>query len=231
MVDRLGGGHVERVPAGVGEAPAEVALVVVDEELGVHVADRGGRLAPDEQGARLRPVDPPGRVSTALHGEQPMQEEGADRGGPDAGEAPGAGDGPASRSRAAARRPPPRVGSFSSASTSAAAAPGRSSESSFRSRQYSPPASRIRVESFSPFPVRRSSDDQADPAAAGPHRVGRAVIGGVVEDEHLAPEPVGVGALDRVEAGEQELAPVRVHDAVGERWRHAVTIFTAGSGE
>ena len=47
VVDRLGGGDEEAVPAGVGEALGEVALVVVDEELRVHVVDlrrppRGG---------------------------------------------------------------------------------------------------------------------------------------------------------------------------------------------
>ena len=61
VVDGLGGGDEERVPAGVGEALGEVALVVVDEEGGVHVVDRGGRLAADQQRARLRPVDPAGR--------------------------------------------------------------------------------------------------------------------------------------------------------------------------
>ena len=61
VVDGLGGGDEEGVPAGVGEALAEVALVVVDEEVGVEVADLGRRLAAHEQGARLRPVDPPRR--------------------------------------------------------------------------------------------------------------------------------------------------------------------------
>ena len=46
-------------------------------------------------------------------------------------------------------------------------------------------------------------------------------LGGVVEDEDLALDPGRVGALDRVQAGEQVLAAVRVHDAVGERGCHA----------
>ena len=46
VVDGLGGGDEERVPAGVGEALGEVALVVVDEEGGVEVAD----LAPPPRG-------------------------------------------------------------------------------------------------------------------------------------------------------------------------------------
>ena len=63
--------------------------------------------------------------------------------------------------------------------------------------------------------------DQADVAAERPHRLGRAVVGGVVEDEDLALHPGRVGALDRGQAGEQVLAAVRVHDAVGERGRQA----------
>ena len=63
--------------------------------------------------------------------------------------------------------------------------------------------------------------DQADIAAERPHRRGRAVVGGVVENEDLALDSGRVGALDRGQAGEQVLAAVRVHDAVGERGRHA----------
>ena len=63
--------------------------------------------------------------------------------------------------------------------------------------------------------------DQADLAAERPHRLGRAVVGGVVEDEDLALDSGRVGALDRGQAGEQVLAAVRVHDAVGERGRQA----------
>ncbi len=62
--------------------------------------------------------------------------------------------------------------------------------------------------------------DQANLAAQLPHRLGRAVLGGVVEDEDLPLHPGRVGALDRGQAGEQVLAAVRVHDAVGEqRWQ------------
>ena len=60
VVDRLGGGDEEGRAAGLGQPLAEVALVVVDEEVGVEVADLGGGLAAHEQGARLGPVDPPG---------------------------------------------------------------------------------------------------------------------------------------------------------------------------
>ena len=87
----FGGGDEERVPAGLGEPLGEVALVVVDEELGVHVADRHRRLAADQQRARLRPVDPAGRAALALHGEAAVQEERPRERRPDPGEAPGAG--------------------------------------------------------------------------------------------------------------------------------------------
>ena len=71
------------------------------------------------------------------------------------------------------------------------------------------------------MPVRRSSAIRRISPPQRPHRLGRAVVGGVVEDEDLALDPGRVGALDRLQAGEQVLAAVRVHDAVGERGRHA----------
>ena len=94
-------------------------------------------------------------------------------------------------------------GSVSSAATSAAAAPGRSSESSLSSRQYRPRASRIRVESFSALPVRRSRAIRRMSPAEGAHRVGGAVVGGVVEDQDLVLDAGRVGGLDRAQAGEQ----------------------------
>ena len=63
--------------------------------------------------------------------------------------------------------------------------------------------------------------NQLDPVAACEEGLRRAVGGCVVEDEDLALQSGGAGALDRLEAAEQVLAPVRVHDAVGERGRHA----------
>src|SRR6185295_19599985 len=92
VVDRFGAGDEEAVPAVVGETLGEVALVVVDEEGGIHVADPGSGFAADEQGARLPPVDPAGRAALALHGQPAVQEEGAGEGCSDPGEAPGAGD-------------------------------------------------------------------------------------------------------------------------------------------
>ncbi len=156
------------VPAGLGQPLAEVALVVVDEEVGVEVADLRGRLAAHEQGARLGPVDPPRLAAPALHREPAVQEERAGERRADPREAPGAGDRLARRSRAAARPPRRPPGPPSSAAISAAAAPGRSSESSLSSRQKRPFASRSRVESLAALPVRRSQLDQPDLAAPAP---------------------------------------------------------------
>ena len=48
---------VQRAPAGVAQALAEVDLVGVDEERRIEPADLLGRLAAHEQRRRLRPVD------------------------------------------------------------------------------------------------------------------------------------------------------------------------------
>ena len=119
----------------------------------------------------------------------------------------------------------PASGSPSSAASSAAAAPGRSSESSLSSRQKRPFASASRVESLAALPARRSSSirrmsrPSARTASAEPSlealsrtRISRLDAG-------------RVGALDRLQAGEQVIAAVGVHDAVGERWRHGRTII------
>ena len=176
------------VPAGVGEPLGEVALVVVDEEVGVEVADLlGGRLAADQQRARLRPVDPPGRAAPALHGEQAVQEERAGERGADAGEAPGAGQRarPSESSSCAPAAAAARVGlerrEQRRAPRPAAARSPRSAAGSSR------PAPRAAGSSRSP-PCRsaaRSAIRRMSPPQR-PHRVGRAVVGGVVEDEDLA---------------------------------------------
>ena len=113
-----------------------------------------------------------------------------------------------------------------SASTSAATAPGRSSVSSLSSRQSSPRASRSSRESFSALPRAPLERDQPQPLAE-PVRarvpaldlLGRAVVGGVVEHQHLVVEALGCGVADRVEAGGQVLPPVGVDDAVGQLHR------------
>ena len=56
------------------------------------------------------------------------------------------------------------------------------------SRQYSPRASSSRRLSFAALPVASLERDQPDLAAQRPHRLGRAVVGGVVEDEDLVLE-------------------------------------------
>ena len=158
---------VEGGVAGVVQAPAEVALVVVDEEIRIEVADlRCGRAA-HEHRARLRPVDPPDLVATALHREEAVEEERADKCG-------------ATRRESARRRAPgcpaessscapaaPAASSLRIASSSASTAPGRSSESSLSRRQNSPRARSRRSESFSALPVRvsRSISSRSMPRA------------------------------------------------------------------
>ena len=137
-----------------------------------------------------------------------MQEEGAGSGGPDPGEAPGAGNRPAvGVEQLRARGARARVGL----------------ERLEQGRRRARPQLGVLVEEQAVLAARLAHQgrvvralagpplerDQADLAAAGPDRVRRAVLGGVVEDEDLALDPGRMGALDRVEAGEQELAPVR----------------------
>ena len=210
---------------GLGQPLAEVALVVVDEEVGVEVADLGRGLAAHQQGARLGPVDPPGRLAPALHGEQAVQEERPGQRRADAGEAPGAGD---RRARGVeqlgARRPGRRVALERREQRRRRARPQLGV---LVEQQAEAPARLARAGSsrWPPCPsAARSSIRRISPPQR-PHRVRRAVGRGVVEDEDLALDAGRVGALDRVEAGEQVLAAVRVHDAVGERWRHARTII------
>ena len=136
VVDRLGGGDEERVPAGVGESLGEVALVVVDEE----VRGPGSRPRRPPRGGPCSALDcaqSTRRVSAPLlcTVNRRCRKSGAGQGGADAGEAPGAGDGIARRESSSWAPAAAASGSASSAAISAAAAPGFSSESSFSSRQ------------------------------------------------------------------------------------------------
>ena len=126
--------HVEDPPSGVAEPLAEVRLVRVHEELGVEVADLGRRVAAHQHRGRLHPADGARRGAAALHGDPPVQEQRAGERRADPGQSP----------RARLRRPVraqelgaggAAPGSSSSAASSAAVAPGWSSESSFSSRQ------------------------------------------------------------------------------------------------
>jgi hypothetical protein len=58
--------------------------------------------------------------------------------------------------------------------------------------------------------------DEPDLGMARPHRIGGSVVGGVVEHEDLVVRAGRMRAPNRVQAGEQILAPVGVHHAVGE---------------
>src|SRR5205085_11373940 len=70
--------------------------------------------------------------------------------------------------------------------------------------------------------------DQADLVSARAHRVGRSVVGRVVEDEHLALVLRWMRALDRVEAAHEELAPVRVDHAVRDQHWPAMMVRSCG---
>jgi hypothetical protein len=59
--------------------------------------------------------------------------------------------------------------------------------------------------------------DQADRSAERLDRPRRAVVGGVVEHEDLGFDPGSPGALDRLEASEQQFAPAGIDDAIREQ--------------
>src|SRR5580693_6789581 len=82
--------HVQAVPARIAQAPGEVDLVRVDEEVGVEVVDLGSRLAPHEQSRGLAPVDLARAISLALYGVQAVHEQRARKRGEWRGEAPSA---------------------------------------------------------------------------------------------------------------------------------------------
>ena len=224
VVDRLRRRDEERLPARLLQPLAEVALVVVDEEGGVEVADRRRRLAPHEQGAGLGPVDAPGPRPGALHGEATVQEDRAGERRADAGEAPGAGDrGAGGVEQLRAGRPRPGVG-FERADQGRdrpRAQLGVLVEQQAEATLRLAHQGRV-VGGLSGPPLEL---DQPDVPPQRPHRLGGAVVGGVVEDEDLTLGPGRIGPLDRVQAGEQVLAAVRVHDAVGERGGHGRTII------
>jgi len=130
---------VQRMPAGEGEPLLEVDLVRVDEERRIHPLDLLGGLAPHEQRRGLAPVDPAGTGSPALHDHEPPepQRRGDLRSRPSGSARPR----PAGHRRgasAAADRARPLADRRPARRTSAAPAPGTSSESSFSSRHQRP---------------------------------------------------------------------------------------------
>ena len=149
---------VERVPAGVAQAPAEVDLVGVDEERRVEAAD----LAPPPRGARASPPTAPSRPRrTSLAACSAPRAAGAGTARVSSA-VPGDGkrhaDGccaPSGRTSIAPAAP--ARSSAASAACSAAVAPGSSSESSLSSRQKRPRARCSSAESFSPLPRRSVS--------------------------------------------------------------------------
>ncbi len=107
-------------------------------------------------------------------------------------------------------------GSSSSAAISASGAPGWSSASSFSSRQSSPFASRSSRVSFSALPARRSRTISRTrsprPLTASTESSSEALS----STRTSCSTPARRGALDRLDAGEQQVARAGVDDAIGE---------------
>ena len=123
----------------------------------------------------------------------------------------------------------------------AAAAPGSASSASSSARAAPVAQLRVLVQQQAVAPARLAQQRRVVLGLAGAplereqprvrvalaHRLGRAVVGGVVEHQQLVLHAGRVGALDRGEAGEQVVAPVRVHHAVGELGQRAASSSTA----
>src|SRR5918992_1307391 len=187
-------GDEQDVPAGVVQPPAEVRLVRVDEEVGIEPANLLGGLAPHEHRARLHP---------------------AHVGGP-----PGAGGGPPrGGEELRARRGGARV-----AFHGVDERPRRAlTQLGVLVQQQAVPAARLAQERrvvlrLAGAPLQREQASVGEPLA---HRIGRAVVRRVIEHQHLVLQLRWVGALDRLEAGDQVLAAVRVDHAVREDQRAA----------
>ena len=217
VVDGAGAGHVERVPAGVGEPPAEVDLVGVDEERRVEVADlrrrpRAARASPPTAPSRPALTSSPvlcttswrcrnSAVSSAVPGDGKRQAEGCCS--------------PSGRTSIAPAAP--ARSSAASAACSATVAPGSSSESSLSSRQKRPRARCSSAESLAALPRRCGQRDHVRPDRMPARDVDRAVLRRVVEHQDLGLEVDGRALTrDRVQAVAQEAALLGVDDAEGE---------------
>ena len=187
VMDRARGGDVERAPAGAREAPAEVGLVRVDEEVRVEVSDLDGGLAADQHRARLHPVDLAGPLPAALHREPPVQEE-RRRPARSAALESAMRTERARRPRpAAALRPPPRPASACSGVQQGAHGARLQlgvlvQEQAVLAR--APPAAVACRSPPCPRAARARSAASSAPQRA--HRLGRSVGRGVVQDQHLA---------------------------------------------
>ena len=223
VVDGRGRGDVEDPPAGVVQPLLEVGFVRVDEEAGVEVADLLGGGAAHEHRARLDPAHRSRVSAAALHGERPVQEECPGQSGRDAGEPPRA----RLRLAAGAQQLGARDRRLRIAIERVEERRGRArAQLRVLVEQQAVLASRVSQQGrvVLGLPEPRLVFDQAQVHVEAADGIGRAVVGGVVEHEDLVLDARGVGVADRGEAGEQMLAPVRVHDAIGERDRQVATI-------
>ena len=216
VVDRDGGGDVERVPALLRQALLEVDLLAVDEEARVHPAGRGGRLAPHRERARLPPVDLSHARAGALHADPPRQPERCGQRRRHGRKAPGRGlrrsvGAPQRRDRAGRpavalerarqrrRRPRQELGVLVQEQ---AVAPSRALH-------------QLAVVERLAAPL--AQGDQLDLLAARADGGGRAVVGAVVEHQHLAGDRELLALrTDGVEAAHQQLAPAGVDHAEGD---------------
>ena len=215
MVDRSRGRDPEDVPAHVSQALAEVGLVGVDEEAGVEPAHVLGGAAADEHRARLGPADAAGAFAAALYGHELVEEQRARQCCAHARQAPGAllrgavgaeqaraGDGGVGvgveRLQQRFRRARLELGVL--VKEQAVVAAGGLEKRGIVGRLAGSAVER----------------QQPDAAPARHHRLHRAVLGGVVEHQHLVLQIARRDPLDGVEAGHQQLSLAGVHDAVGQ---------------
>ena len=212
------------VPAGVVQPLLEVHLLRVDEEVRVQIADarrppRGGPASCTTGPSRPRGAQAVAAV--ALGDEAPVKEERLGKGRRQAGKPPGTGDRARRPGRRAAPRPTAAPRSPRSASSSARAAPSRISESSFSSRQNSPPRLAHEQRVVLRQPARRSRPISANVTESGlrpppPSRRRRRCRG---PGSRARCPADGCSRIDRRQL-EQEVPPVGVHHAVGELHRH-----------
>ena len=223
VVDRRRAGDVQRAPARVAQALAEVDLVGVDEERRVEPADLLGRLAAHEQRRGLRPVDVADRLAPALHRVAAVQEERADERGDRRREAP------RRRLAAAVGAQEPRARGRGIA---------RARERGVQRRRRARRELGVLVEQQAVAPARALQQlgvvlalaaparqrDELRRRRVAPRRARGPVAGRVVEHEHLGREgqrPLLGG--DRIQAAQEQLALLGVHDAVGDLDAAAMT--------
>ena len=225
VVDRPGAGGEEDPPAGVVQPLAEVGLVGVDEERGVEPVNSGRGLATHQHGAGLDPAHRPHRASPALHGVGPVEEEGSGQRPARVGEAPGARGGHA----VSGQQLSPghgRTGVGLERLHQRPRAPSLHLRVLVQQQAVAPRGLAQQARVGGRLPLAAIQRDQTHPSAARADGLGRAVVRGVVENQHLVVDPGRVVAGDRVEAGHQLVPPVGVHHAVREHGHDAASRST-----